>query len=81
MMANALVMLLPLAVFLAWRKLRPAAELSPKLILALVLVVVLGMGAVLWFGMENRMTRDEAYVPATLAPDGSITPGHGEQRR
>ena len=82
-LADILLMLLPLGLFLAWRRLRPpsSAGPSPGLVLALALGAAIGIGAAIWFGTEGAMDRGDAYVPATLAPDGTITPGHGEPRR
>ncbi|WP_203069839.1 hypothetical protein [Falsiroseomonas ponticola] len=80
--ADILLMLLPLGLFLAWRRLRPPSSTgpSPGLVLALALGAAAGIGAAIWFGTEGAMGKGEAYVPATLAPDGTITPGHGERR-
>jgi predicted outer membrane lipoprotein len=77
-----LLMLLPVAAFLAWRLMRPGATLdpSPGLVLGLALAAAVGIGAAIWLGREGAMGRGEDYVPATLSPDGTITPGHGVPR-
>lgn len=74
--------LLPFALYLAWRRFGPnSGEPSSGTVIALLLGVGLMLSGAVWFGLSRSFERGEAYVPATLAPDGSIQRGHTEPRR
>ncbi|MGG5817344.1 hypothetical protein [Falsiroseomonas sp. HW251] len=74
--------LTPFALYLAWRRYGPGSgEPSSGMVLVLLLGVGLMLGAAVWFGLSRAFTPNEAYVPATLGPDGRISQGHGETRR
>jgi hypothetical protein len=77
-----LLSLLPFGLYLAWRRFGPAkGEPSSGMIIALLLGVGLMLSGAVWFGLSRSFERGEAYVPATLAPDGTIQRGHTDPRR
>jgi hypothetical protein len=74
-----LLSLLPFGLYLAWRRFGPAkGEPSSGMIIALLLGVGLMLSGAVWFGLSRSFDRGVAYVPATLAPDGTIQRGHAE---
>ena len=65
--------LVPFGLFLAWLLLeRVSAKMA---ILAGVAFVVMA-GATILYGLERRLDRGEAYIPARIQ-DGQIVQGHG----
>lgn len=73
--------LLPFAIYMAWRRYGPSSgEPSSGMVVALLLGVGLMLGAAVWFGLSRSFERGVTYVPATLAPDGTIQRGHPEPR-
>lgn len=77
-----LLSLLPFGLYLAWRRFGPTkGEPSSGMIIALLLGVGLMLSGAVWFGLSRSFERGEAYVPATLAPDGTIQRGHADPRR
>jgi hypothetical protein len=77
-----LLTLLPFALYLAWRRFGPnSGEPSSGMVISLLLGVGLMLGAAVWFGLSRSFERGEAYVPAVLGADGSVTQGHAEPRR
>jgi hypothetical protein len=72
----ALLALLPFALYALWRRLGPnSGEPSSGMLLALLLGVGLMLGGSAWYGLSRSSERGERYVPATLAPDGTIRQG------
>lgn len=77
-----LLSLLPFGLYLGWRRFGPArGEPSSGMVIALLLGVGLMLSGAVWFGLSRSIERGGAYVPATLAPDGTIQRGHAEPRR
>jgi hypothetical protein len=77
-----LLVLLPFGLYLAWRRFGPArGEPSSGMVIALLLGVGLMLSGAVWVGLSRSFERGEAYVPATLAPDGTIQRGHADPRR
>ena len=77
-----LLVLLPFGLYLAWRRFGPArGEPSSGMVIALLLGVGLMLLGAVWFGLSRSIEPGGAYVPATLAPDGTIQPGHAGPRR
>ncbi len=77
-----LLLLLPLAAYLLWRRFGPAnGEPSSAALLGLALAVAVMIGTGLWYGLSHSIAPGTAYVPARLGGDGEVTPGHGEPRR
>jgi hypothetical protein len=77
-----LLALLPFALYLAWRRFGPTrGEPSSGMIVAMLLGVGLMLSGAVWFGLSRSFERGEAYVPATLGPDGSVQQGHGGRAR
>lgn len=76
-----LLVLLPFGVYLAWRRFGPArGDPSSGMVIALLLGVGLMLSGAVWFGLSRSFERGGAYVPATLAPDGTIQRGHLDRR-
>lgn len=74
-----LLVLLPFALYLAWRRFGPAGgEPSSGTVLALLLGVGLMLGATAWYGLSRSMDRGTVYVPPRLGPDGVVEPAHQE---
>lgn len=72
----ALLALLPFAVYVLWRRLGPnSGEPSSGMLVALLIGVGLMLGGAAWYGLSRSFERGERYVPATLAPDGTIRQG------
>jgi hypothetical protein len=72
----ALLALLPFALYLLWRRIGPSTgEPSSGMLVALLLGVGLMLGGAAWYGLSRSQDRTERYVPATLAPDGTIRQG------
>ena len=77
-----LLSLLPFALYLAWRRFGPnAGEPSSGMVIALLLGVGLMLSAAVWFGLSRSFERGNAYVPASISPDGTVRQGHTEPRR
>ncbi len=77
-----LLVFLPFAIYLAWRRYGPASgEPSSGVVIAMLLGVGLMLGAAVWFGLSRSFERGQAYVPAVLGPDGTVQSGHAEPRR
>jgi hypothetical protein len=66
--------LVPFALYATWLVL---GRRTPPLLVwgALALTLAMGVGTV-WFGLANRLGRNESYVPAAVV-DGHLVPGHG----
>jgi drug/metabolite transporter (DMT)-like permease len=72
---DILLALLPIALFLAWRRWRPGGrEPSAALLLAALLGLGLMIGGALWFGLSRSLAPGQAYAPAVLGADGQILP-------
>jgi uncharacterized protein HemX len=69
---------LPFGLYLLW--LRRDAEPSGALLALTALLVALGAGFAVWYGLRQDTERDAAYVPARIE-DGRIVPGRGETQR
>lgn len=72
------LLLAPVAAFVLWRVLaaRNARSPSVQTLAALVVVLALLGGGLVWFSLSERSAGDTRYVPARL--DGTrIVPGHG----
>jgi hypothetical protein len=77
-----LLALLPFALYLAWRRFGPnSGEPSSGMVIALLLGVGLMLSGAVWFGLSRSFDRGNAYVPATLGPDGTVQQGRTEPRR
>ncbi len=70
----------PFLLFAAWRLTAYAGGPSTHVVAASCVVVVLLLGALLWFQREGELPSGTTYVPATLH-DGRIVPGHGAPPR
>ena len=69
--------LLPLGLYVLWRVLAP--HVRPALVWgAMAAVLALG-GTAIGYGLNQRLDRDERYVPAHLQ-GGRIIEGHGAER-
>lgn len=79
-MAEVLLFLLPIGIFVLWRRLNPGIEPGPRLTLALLAGVGLALLMALWWGFSRSMDRDSRYV-APRFEDGRLVPGHAEPRR
>ena len=77
-----LLFCLPFLAFLLWRRLGPAVErVDPRLLPLALAGLVLALAGAAWFALSRDLRRGEVYVPAELAPDGTVRPGHWEQGR
>lgn len=66
--------LVPFALYASWLVL--GRRLPAMLVWgAVALTVAMGVGTV-WFGLVNRLGRNETYVPAAVV-NGRLVPGHG----
>ncbi len=80
-LVEILLILLPVAGFLAWRRFGPATgEPSAGTLAALAIGVALALAAAAWYGLSRSHDRSTTYVPAVMGPDGRIQPGHVEPR-
>jgi hypothetical protein len=75
---EALLVLLPFGLYLLW--LRRGAEPSSAQLALTALLVALGAGLAIWYGLTQETEREAAYVPARIE-DGRVVPGRGEARR
>jgi hypothetical protein len=76
-----LLFCLPFALFFLWRRLNPALESAdPRLLPLAVAGLVLAGAAAIWLGLSRETGPGSVYVPAELAPDGTIRPGHLDPR-
>ena len=75
---EALLFLVPLLGYLAWRRLNPGVEPGARLVLAAAAGVALALAGLFWFGLSRSLERG-AYVPPHM--EGSrLVPGHVEPR-
>lgn len=79
--ADVLLLLLPLGLYLLWRRLNPAREASLAFVLALLAGLALMAGAAVWFGTTSNMTPGTAYVPSSLGTDGHVEPARVDPRQ
>jgi len=77
-LTEAALFVLPFVAFLAWRLSGRGGRLSPRLVAAAglwVLVLALGLA---WFGLRRAIPPGAGYVPARVGADGRILePGVG----
>ncbi|MCW3477587.1 DUF6111 family protein [Limobrevibacterium gyesilva] len=66
--------LVPFALFVTWRIMGPRTP--PRLVWAAAVAVLVMAAGTMWYGLNRRIDRSEAYEPAHLE-DGRIVPGHG----
>jgi len=70
----------PFLLFAAWRLTAYAGGPSTHVVAASCILLLLLLGALLWFQREGALPPGTTYVPATLR-DGQIVPGHGTPPR
>lgn len=75
---EALLFLLPIAGYAAWRRLHPGEE-PPRIVLFLGLGVLVAVAGAAWYGLDRSMGRGTGYVPATLDGSGNVVPGRAER--
>jgi hypothetical protein len=76
---GAVLFLLPFLAYAGWARLAGRRlEPSRGLLLLAFLGVLMAAAGFVWYGLDRGMPRGTVYVPARLAPDGSLIPGHGD---
>ena len=76
-----LMFLAPFAAFAAWRWLNPGQDVPGAVVWLLLIGIVLGAGGAIWYGLRVSLEPGTVYVPAILAPDGTVMPGRAEPGR
>ncbi len=74
---EALLFLVPLLGYLAWRRMNPGVEPGARLVLAAAAGVVLALAGLFWFGL-SRSLEGGVYVPPHME-NGQLIPGHTER--
>ena len=77
-LVEILLFLSPFAAFALWRVLAPVGGPSPRVLAIAAGVLVLLLGALLWYRAEDALPPGSTYVPPTFE-DGRIVPGHAAQ--
>jgi predicted benzoate:H+ symporter BenE len=78
-LAEALLFLLPFALYLLWRRLHPGQEPGLRLLVGGAVAVAAGILALLWFGLSRSLDQG-VYVPPHFE-NGRLVPGHTEPTR
>lgn len=74
-LAEILLFLLPVALFVVWRLISIGRGPSPSVLIAMLAILVLTIASLLWMAGSNSLRRGQVYVPAHLSPSGDIVPG------
>jgi hypothetical protein len=69
----------PFALYAVWRRNRP--EPPSRVLGVAVLALALGVLGATWYGFSRSSERGSVYVPARMAPDGSVLPAQVGPRR
>jgi hypothetical protein len=77
-LVEILLFLSPFAAFALWRVLAPVGGPSPRVIAVAAGMLVLLLGALLWYRAEDALPPGVAYIPPTFV-GGRIVPGHAAQ--
>jgi hypothetical protein len=72
--ADLVLLLVPFAVFFAWRRLPIGA--SPAVLAGVAVALGLFGAGLVWLARSQALPRSSSYVPARIE-NGRISPGHG----
>ena len=74
-----LLLIAPLALFVAWRLAMPSETLTRSMTIAMFALLAALGGSLVWMRWESAVPPDAAYVPARLQ-DGRLVPPDAARR-